>query len=94
MKKLTDYVFDLGIIECCQKETRGVRSTPCTQNHPGYANCSDAFQLWGGNCVQRRDVCMDFNGWGSDCVKGPKTYFLGSDCQKAMTLGHCWNEYM
>lgn len=88
------YVFDLGIIECCQKETRGARSTPCTQNHPGYANCSDAFQLWGGNCVQRRDVCMDFNGWGSDCVKGPKTYFLGSDCQKAMTLGHCWNEYM
>lgn len=89
------YVFDLGTIECCQNKTRAAaRSTPCTQNHPGYANCSDAFALWGDNCVQRRDVCMDFNGWGSDCVKGPKTYFLGSDCQKAMALGHCWNEYM
>lgn len=88
-------VFDLGTIECCQNETRAIASsTPCTQNHPGYANCSDAFALWGDNCVQRRDVCMDFNGWGSDCVKGPKTYFLGSDCQKAMALGHCWNEYM
>lgn len=37
---------------------------------------------------------MDFNGYGSDCVKGPKTYFVGSDCQKAMLQGHCWNEIM
>lgn len=37
---------------------------------------------------------MDFNGYGSDCVKGPKTFFVGSDCQKAMLQGHCWNEIM
>lgn len=48
----------------------------------------------GKYCVTRRDVCMDFNGFGSDCVKGPKTYFVGSDCQRAMLQGHCWNEIM
>ena len=46
------------------------------------------------NCVQRKDVCMDYNGYGSDCVKGSKTYFVGSDCQRAMLQGHCWNEIM
>lgn len=86
------FIFDMGLIDCCKSGQ--MRSTPCTQNHGSYANCSDAFGIWGDNCVTRRDVCMDFNGWGSDCVKGPKTYFLGSDCQKAMLQGHCWNEIM
>lgn len=86
------YIFDMGLIDCCESGT--VRSTPCTQNHGSYANCSDAFGIWGDNCVTRRDVCMDFNGYGSDCVKGPHTYFIGSDCQKAMLQGHCWNEIM
>jgi hypothetical protein len=63
----------------------------CVQNHGGQ-NCSNAFGIWGANCVTRNDVCMDFNGWGSDCVKGSKAYFLGSDCSKAMLLFHCWNE--
>lgn len=86
-------LFDMGLINCCE-ESGEMRSTPCTQNHQPYANCSDAFGIWGDNCVTRRDVCMDFNGYGSDCVKGPKTYFIGSDCQKAMLQGHCWNEIM
>ena len=86
-------IFDMGLINCCEN-SREMRSTPCTQNHQPYANCSDAFGIWGDNCVTRRDVCMDFNGFGSDCVKGPKTYFIGSDCQRAMLQGHCWNEIM
>ena len=84
------YVFDMGNIGCCM--TRG--GVSCTQNHGSYANCSYAFDIFGDNCTTRSDVCMDYNGFGSDCVKGPKTYFIGSDCFKAMALGHCWNEIM
>ena len=93
--KLVDntLLFDMGLINCCEKSGE-MRSTPCTQNHRPHANCSDAFNIWGSYCVTRRDVCMDFNGFGSDCVKGPKTYFVGSDCQRAMLQGHCWNEIM
>lgn len=86
------YIFDMGLMDCC--DSGQMRSTPCTQNHGSYANCSDAFGIWGDNCVTQRNICMDFNGYGSDCVKGPKTYFIGSDCQKAMLQGHCWNEIM
>lgn len=88
------YVFDMGAM-CCE-DTRSVEraQASCTVNHLPYKNCSDAFGIWGDNCVQRKDVCMDFNGYGSDCVKGPKTFFVGSDCQKAMLQGHCWNEIM
>lgn len=85
------YSFNMGDIECCETKAS---STPCTQNHGNYRNCSDAFGIWGDNCVTRRDVCMDFNGPGSDCIKGPKWFFPGSDCQKAIVRGHCWNEYM
>lgn len=88
------YVFNMGNMDCCSVE-KSVRSiTPCIKNHGRYANCSDAFGIWGSYCVTKRDVCMDYNGFGSDCIKGPKTYFLGSDCQRAMARGHCWNEYM
>ena len=84
------YIFDMGNINCC--ETKG--GVSCTKNHGSYANCSDAFGIWGDNCVTQRNVCMDFNGFFSDCIKGPKTYFVGSDCQRSMALGHCWNEIM
>lgn len=86
-------LFDMGPINCCEKST-SMNKTPCIENHRPHANCSDAFGIWGVNCVTDRGVCMDFNGWGSDCTKGPKTYFLGSDCQVAMMRGHCWNEIM
>ncbi len=88
------YIFDMGLIDCCDEMEGQARATACTQNHLPYANCSDAFRIYGDNCVTRRDVCMDFNGFGSDCVKGPKTYFVGSDCNIAMLAGHCWNEVM
>ena len=61
----------------------------CVQNHGGM-NCSDAFGLWGANCVQKKNRCMDYNGWGTDC--SGSGYFLGSDCYKAMAHFHCWNE--
>ena len=61
----------------------------CIENHGGM-NCSDAFGIWGDNCVTKRDRCMDFNGYNSDC--SGSGYFLGSDCFKAMALFHCWNE--
>lgn len=86
-------LFDMGPINCCEKST-SMNRTPCIENHRPHANCSDAFGIWGVHCVTDRGVCMDFNGWGSDCTKGPKTYFLGSDCQVAMMRGHCWNEIM
>lgn len=85
------YLFNMGDMDCCSTKAS---STPCTQNHGSYRNCSDAFGIWGDNCVTRRDVCMDFNGPGSDCIKGPKWFFPVSDCQRAMARGHCWNEYM
>lgn len=88
------YVFDMGAICCGESRSVARSQASCTVNHLPYKNCSDAFMIWGNNCVQRKDVCMDFNGYGSDCVKGPKTYFVGSDCQKAMLQGHCWNEIM
>ena len=56
-------------------------------------NCTVAFSLSSANCVIKYDTCMDYNGWGSNC-SGSNTYFLGSDCSKAMALGHCWNEVM
>ena len=89
------YIFDLGLIGCCSSGQRGNAS--CTSNHGSYPNCSDAYGIWGDNCVTRRDVCMDFNGRGTDCVKRTEEtnpYFLGSDCQIAMIRGHCWNEVM
>ena len=66
----------------------------CNQNHGGM-NCSNAFGIYNGGCPFVSSHCMDYNGWlfgPSDCIKGPKTYFLGSDCCEAMALGHCWNE--
>lgn len=99
-------VFDFKVLtsmnaSCCSKTTGQIarlksgneagneHGVSCIQNHGGN-NCSDAFCLWGDNCVTKRDRCMDFNGWGSDC--SGSGYFLGSDCSKAMALGHCWNE--
>lgn len=99
-------IFDLSILSsmnksCCSKtktsrfkvaseDTGGTVS--CLQNHGGI-NCTSAFGVSSGNCVTKYDRCMDFNGWNTDC-SGSHTYFLGSDCSRAMALGHCWNEVM
>jgi hypothetical protein len=60
---------------CCQEDNHcndlnkgivrlksGTAEQPsCIQNHGGM-NCSDAFGIWGSNCVTKRNKCMDFNG--------------------------------
>jgi hypothetical protein len=71
----------------------------CTENHDGYNNCSDAFNINMGRCLHNSSVCMDYNGIFTDCVNYAgmfnfKRYrnFVGSDCDYAMGRGHCFNE--
>lgn len=97
-------VFDLGEKKmCCGMPSRvkrmktradgdaGSEGVSCVQNHG--SNCTVAFGISSSNCVIQYDRCMDYNGFGSDC-SGSHTYFVGSDCSKAMAMGHCWNEVM
>lgn len=37
---------------------------------------------------------MDYNGWFTDCINSKVSNFPGSDCDKAVGRGHCWNEIM
>ncbi|EEH21797.2 hypothetical protein PABG_04013 [Paracoccidioides brasiliensis Pb03] len=66
----------------------------CMNNHGG-PNCSNKYNIH-GKCSRRSDTCMDYNGWFSDCKKNGPTWrnFPGSDCDKALGRGHCWNEVM
>jgi hypothetical protein len=64
----------------------------CYQNH-GNKTCSDAFGIRMGRCQYISNVCMDYNGPGTDCVNSSKN-FIGSDCFYAMASFHCWNEIM
>lgn len=100
-------VFNLGERKtCCAKKKSlkrtlrdsegsdsGESNVPCTTNHPGYPNCSKAFNITTERCEFKDDRCMDYNGYGTDC-SGSHLYFVGSDCSKAMALFHCWNELM
>jgi hypothetical protein len=68
----------------------------CVKNHGG-VNCSKKFGINHGRCTFRSDVCMDFNGWLTDCVRhtdavGRILRFPGSDCEESMANGHCYNE--
>ena len=63
----------------------------CLANHGG-VNCSTAFKINKGRCDFNPNVCMDYNGWGTDCVDGKTSNFPGSDCFFSMLQGHCWNE--
>ncbi len=65
----------------------------CYQNH-GNKNCSTAFAINEGRCAFQPTICMDYNGWFTDCVNGKVSNFPGSDCDYAMGAGHCWNEIM
>ncbi|KAB8076107.1 hypothetical protein BDV29DRAFT_200473 [Aspergillus leporis] len=67
----------------------------CMKNHGG-PNCSDKFNIHNSKCKKRHDICMDYNGWFSNCKKNGSTWrnFPGSDCDKALGRGHCWNEVM
>lgn len=71
----------------------GSSNVSCTQNHPGFPNCSKAYNITTERCMFMPDRCMNYNGYGTDC-SGSHLYFVGSDCSVAMALGHCWNEYM
>lgn len=63
----------------------------CIENHGG-VNCSTAFDINQGRCKFNPNVCMDYNGWGSDCIDGKTINFPGSDCFISILKGHCWNE--
>lgn len=65
----------------------------CTVNHGNYPNCTYAFDCYRGRCDKRKDICIDYNGPGTNCTHDHK-YFIGSDCAYAMAMGHCWNELM
>jgi hypothetical protein len=65
----------------------------CYQNH-GNKNCSTAFAINEGRCTFKPTICMDYNGWFTDCGNGMLSNFPGSDCDYAMGAGHCWNEIM
>lgn len=99
-------VFDLGeqIVnsnECCDEvvkiKTRSEGGDggkiSCVANHGG-KNCSNAFGINNGRCTFNPNVCMDYNGWFTDCVNGKVSNFPGSDCDTAMGRGECWNEIM
>jgi hypothetical protein len=74
----------------------GCPNQGCVKNHGG-ENCSKKFNIYENRCPFRSDVCMDFNGWFSDCVRhtdkvGRLLRFPGSDCDYSMGQGHCFNE--
>ena len=103
--KNTDFnycVFDLGIHnvdgDCCDDDVVRLKTksesgkVSCWQNHG--LNCSYAFGINNGRCTLLKLVCMDYNGWFTDCQNGKVSNFPRSDCSEAMIQGHCWNELM
>lgn len=102
-------IFDLGERPraCCLMDgAKTVKSASedingnnvrCVENHKPFHNCSEAYPSCvnqESDCERRTDICMDYNGWGSDCQPNSRRYFLGSDCSRALMQGHCWNEVM
>lgn len=67
------------------------KKVSCLENHGG-VNCSNAFGINNGRCEFNPNVCMDYNGWGTDCIDGKTINFPGSDCYTAILHFHCWNE--
>ncbi|QSS58320.1 hypothetical protein I7I51_07743 [Histoplasma capsulatum] len=93
------YVYDFGVKVVLDHDHSGrlqKRSgkKSCMNNHGG-PNCSNKYNIH-GKCKRRSDVCMDYNGWFTNCKKNGPTWrnFPGSDCDKALGRGHCWNEVM
>ncbi len=76
----------------------------CMANHvtpAGVAqNCTTAgLTVPQGRCPFNPAVCMDYNGWFTDCVNyaggwGKYSNFIQSDCDVALANGNCWNEIM
>ena len=71
----------------------GENNVSCYQNH-GNRNCTTAFGNSQGGCTFYPGICMDYNGWFTNCTNGVLLNFPGSDCDYAMGSGHCWNEIM
>lgn len=92
------YVFDFGIKRLMHHHgdsqiAKAYGKVSCMNNHGG-PNCSDAFGIYKGRCPFNANVCMDYNGWFTNCVNGKLSNFPGSDCDYALGSGHCWNEVM
>jgi hypothetical protein len=89
-KDLHDHDHDLG--KRC--ESLLCPSQGCVKNHDG-ENCSNKFKIREGRCPFKSDVCMDYNGPGTDCNRAHRAkYFIGSDCSIAVSDGHCYNEML
>lgn len=93
------FVFDFGYKVFMEHGHSGgndvtMEKAACMNNHGGYRNCSRAFNIYKGRCTFNANVCMDYNGWFTNCVNGKWSNFPGSDCDYAMGSGHCWNEVM
>ena len=93
------FVFDFGykmIME--DNHSEGINETmeknSCMSNHGKGRNCSTAFNIHNGRCAFNSKVCMDYNGWFTNCKNGKKSNFPGSDCDSALGRGHCWTEIM
>jgi hypothetical protein len=97
------YVYDFGekvILDHHDHSHHSARDSghgekSCMNNHGG-PNCSNKFNIHNGRCPRRSDVCVDYNGYWTNCQKGGSRWknFPGSDCFTALALGHCWNEVM
>jgi hypothetical protein len=102
------YVYDFGVKvvhdhshggELKTRDGIDIRAVSCINNHGG-PNCSDKFNIHKGRCTFKKNACMDFNGWFTNCVNAsPSSFtgvrnFPGSDCDYSMGRGHCWNEVM
>jgi len=92
------YVYDFGYKTLHHHHSLDKRDESakkgCLANHAG-RNCSDTYNIHMGRCPDRHDMCMDYNGYFTKCVKADRTaHFIGSDCQVSLARGHCWNEVM
>lgn len=93
------YVFDFGYKMMMDHSHHhgadvAMEKAACMSNHGGWRNCSRAFGIYQGRCTFNANVCMDYNGWFTNCVNGKWSNFPGSDCDYALGAGHCWNEVM
>ncbi|CAB4421136.1 unnamed protein product [Rhizophagus irregularis] len=91
------FVYDFGYksLDHNHDHSHSKRSSgTCIENHGG-ENCSDAYNIHEGRCPENHQVCMDYNGYFTDCKKENKyLYFTGSDCYVSLSKGNCWNEIM
>jgi len=98
--KSLDHGHDHQLSERGVANTTAPQKAQCMTNHGG-PNCSDKFNIYQGRCPRKHNVCMDYNGYITDCIKRSDDldpvkilHFMGSDCYTALANSHCWNEIM